>query len=46
MSRALALMTQALELLDEARAPAQLGAQLDLAIARLVEAIRPGKSTG
>ena len=39
MSGALALMRQALALLDGARAPAHVGAHLDLAIARLCEAI-------
>ena len=39
MAKALQLMTEALRLLDEARAPAQPGAHLDLAIVRLAEAI-------
>ena len=38
MASALALMKQALDLLDEAHAPAHVGAHLDLAIARLSEA--------
>jgi len=41
MTKALALMTEALALLDEARAPAHLGAHLDLAIARLAETLPP-----
>ncbi len=35
LTRALDLMRSALELLDEANAPAELGAHLDLAICRL-----------
>jgi hypothetical protein len=46
MRQALDLMTEALRLLDEARAPAQVGAHLDLAIVRLAEAIPPGASNG
>ena len=39
MAKALQLMTEALRLLDEARAPGWAGAHLDLAIVRLAEAI-------
>lgn len=52
MASALALMNQALGLLDDARAPAHVGAHLDLAIVRLAEAIAetgsepPRKATG
>ena len=44
MASALALMNQALGLLDDARAPAHVGAHLDLAIVRLSEAI--GEASG
>ena len=39
MTKALALMNQALDLLDAAGAPAHVGAHLDLAIVRLMDAI-------
>ena len=39
LAQALELMRSALELLDEANAPADLGAHLDLAICRLEEVI-------
>ena len=38
-SEALALMQRALAMLDEAKAPAEVGAHLDLAIIRLAEHI-------
>jgi len=46
MHRALALMREALDLLDGARAPAHLGAHLDLAIVRLAESIPAGTPKG
>jgi hypothetical protein len=46
MTRALALMTEALKLLDEAGAPAQLGAHLDLAIVRLADAVPAASPEG
>ena len=39
LGRALALMIDALRLLDQAEAPADIGAHLDLAICRLSEAL-------
>lgn len=39
MSRALAHMRLALELLDRAKAPADIGAHLDLAVVRLEESV-------
>ena len=39
LGRALALMIDALRLLDEGEAPADIGAHLDLAICRLSEAL-------
>ena len=39
LARALALMKEALRLLDDARAPAHIGAHLDLAIVRLEDEI-------
>lgn len=39
--QALAYMTSALELLDRAKAPAQIGAHLDLAICELQDSIMP-----
>jgi hypothetical protein len=42
LSQALALMRWALELLDLAQAPPDVGAHLDLAISRLEEAIEGG----
>lgn len=44
MEIALGKMREALDLLDEAQAPADVGAHLDLAIVRLSEAIEPGAS--
>ena len=41
MTRALALMQEALRLLDEGSAPAHIGAHLDLAIVRLEEEQAP-----
>ena len=46
MHKALALMREALDLLDGARAPAHLGAHLDLAIVRLAESIPAGTPKG
>lgn len=42
MSQALAHMRVALDLLDRAGAPSDVGAQLDLAIVRLEEQMPPG----
>jgi hypothetical protein len=39
LSRALALMTSALQLLDQSAAPHEIGAHLDLAIVRLSEVL-------
>jgi hypothetical protein len=46
MRKALALMREALDLLDGARAPAHLGAHLDLAIVRLAESIPAATTKG
>jgi hypothetical protein len=46
MHKALALMREALDLLDGARAPAHLGAHLDLAIVRLAESIPAATTKG
>ncbi len=43
LNRALIQMTGALELLDEANAPGEIGSTLDLAIARLCKLLRPGE---
>ena len=44
MEIALRRMREALELLDEAQAPADVGAHLDLAIVRLSEFLEPSGS--
>jgi hypothetical protein len=41
METALRRMREALELLDQAQAPADVGAHLDMAIARLTEVVEP-----
>ena len=46
LSHALAHMQDALKLLDEAKAPEDIGAYLDLAIARLTEVINNADPTG
>lgn len=42
MANALAMMQEALQLLDESGAPAHIGAHLDLAIVRLREQVSSG----
>ncbi len=46
LSHALSLMQNALQLLDESKAPAQLGAHLDLAICRLQEEVESNSDRG
>lgn len=46
MERAVRLMREALDLLDQATAPSDIGAHLDLAINRLDESIKSDRTGG
>ena len=46
MTDALQMMRDALELLDRAQAPGDIGAHLDLAVVRLSEIVQPDSNGG